>query len=268
MDKFTKEKVLEYFNGDELATDVWIEKYALTNEEGIRLEETPNDMLMRIAKEFERIEKKKYGNDGLTADEIFYAFTGGGKISDGFVIPQGRPLFGIGNNFSNVTIANCFVIPQPEDSYSSILQSEERMISIMKRGGGVGCDLSSLRPSGFPVKNSAKTTSGVVSFMKRYSNGVNECAQNGRRGASMLSYDVEGIDVEKFITSKADHTSITGANISVKISDSFMDAVKENKTYKQFFKKIEKKPSIIEGFQVERDGDLTTYSREVPAVDI
>ncbi|MDH5380734.1 MAG: adenosylcobalamin-dependent ribonucleoside-diphosphate reductase, partial [Cyclobacteriaceae bacterium] len=221
-----KAAALEYFNGDELSAEVWINKYALKDYQGNIYEKTPTDMHNRMADEIFRIEKN-YPNP-LSRSEIFEAIA-----EFKYIVPQGGPMSGIGNNFQVVSLSNCFVIGNPEgsDSYGAIMKIDEEQVQLMKRRGGVGHDLSSVRPKKSPVKNSALTSTGVVSFMERYSNSTREVAQDGRRGALMLSLAVNHPDIVDFITAKTDTTKITGANISVRINDAFMEAVKNNQKY-------------------------------------
>lgn len=230
----------EYFNGDQLAANVWVNKYALKNSSGEIFELTPRDMHMRIAKELERIEKK-YPNP-LTKEQIF-------KVLDKFkyIVPQGGPMSGIGNNNQIVSLSNCFVIgnDKPADSYGGIMKIDQEQVQLMKRRGGVGHDLSHIRPKGSNVLNSALTSTGIVPFMERYSNSTREVAQDGRRGALMLSVSIKHPDAEDFIDAKLDGTKVTGANISVKIDDEFMQAVKENKKYKQQYPIDSKNPKTI-----------------------
>ncbi len=217
---------LEYFKGDELATKVWCSKYALKDGKGRLLECTPTDMHHRIASEIARIEAK-YPNP-LSEEKIF-------KLMDHFkyVVPQGSPMTGIGNNFQVASLSNCFVIGMdgPSDSYGGIFKMDEEQVQLMKRRGGVGQDLSYIRPAGSPVKNSALTSTGLASFMNRYSNSTREVAQDGRRGALMLSVSIQHPDSESFIDAKLEEGKITGANISVRISDEFMRAVVEDGEY-------------------------------------
>jgi len=219
---------IEYFNGDELAAQVFLGKYSLTSPEGDILEKTPNEMHRRLAKEFARIESK-YANP-LSEDEIFSYFE-----NFKYIIPQGSPMSGIGNPYQTVSISNCFVIESPYDSYGGILKTDQEMVQIMKRRGGVGFDISTIRPKGLPTKNAAKTTDGIAIFMERFSNTCSECAQNGRRGALMLSISIHHPEIETFINIKRDLKKVTGANISVRLSDEFMNAVKENKEYEVRF---------------------------------
>jgi len=228
---YTKEEVekatLEYFNGDSLATDVWIKKYCLKDDENY-YELTPDDMHRRIAKELARIEQK-YPNP-ISESEIYNTIKNFKRI-----IPQGSPMSGIGNNFQVVSLSNCFVIGNDgdSDSYGGIMKIDQEQVQLMKRRGGVGHDLSHIRPSGSPVKNSAITSTGIVPFMERYSNTTKEVAQDGRRGALMLSISIKHPDAENFIDAKLEEGKITGANVSVKLDDEFMDAAINNKPYLQ-----------------------------------
>lgn len=231
-----KSATLEYFKGDALATDVWINKYALRNGEDI-LELTPDEMHHRLAREFARIESK-YKNP-MNEDEIYEL------LKDfKYIIPQGSPMFGIGNKFQIVSLSNCFVIGNEgeSDSYGGIMKMDEEQVQLMKRRGGVGHDMSMIRPKNTPVKNSALTSTGIVPFMERYSNTTKEVAQGGRRGALMLSISIKHPDVEDFIDAKMDTSKVTGANVSVKIDDEFMRCVKEDKQYIQQFPIDSKKP--------------------------
>ncbi len=219
---------LKYFDGDELAARVWVNKYALKDSFGNIYEKSPREMHIRIAKEIERIEKK-YPNP-MSFDEIF-------ELLDHFkyIVPAGSPMSGIGNKHQIVSLSNCFVIghENPADSYGGILRMDEEQVQLMKRRGGVGHDLSHIRPKGSPVMNSALTSTGVVPFMERYSNSTREVAQDGRRGALMLSISIKHPDAEDFIDAKMESGKITGANISVKIDNEFMQAVSNNTTYVQ-----------------------------------
>ena len=227
--KFTKEEVeretLKYFNGDELATSVWINKYCLKDENSL-YELTPDDMHIRIANELTRIESK-YPNP-RSYDDIYDRIKQFKRI-----VPQGSPMAGIGNNFQTTSLSNCFVVgnKKDSDSYGGILKIDQELVQLQKRRGGVGTDLSFIRPAGSPVKNSAITSTGVVPFMKRYSSSTNEVAQDGRRGALMLSISVQHIDAESFIDAKLQKGQVTGANISVKINDDFMKAVVNKDSY-------------------------------------
>lgn len=207
----------DYFKGDTLASEVWVNKYALRDMQGAIYERTPDDMHNRIAKEFERIESK-YPN-GYSFDEIYET------IKDfKYIIPQGSPMAGIGNSFQFISLSNCFVIGNDteSDSYGGILNLDQEQIQLMKRRAGVGNDLSFIRPSNSPVNNSALTSTGIVPFMERYSNSTREVAQGGRRGALMLSISIAHPDSENFIDAKMEQGKVTGANISVKITDDFM----------------------------------------------
>ncbi len=220
----------EYFAGDDLAATVWVSKYALKDSYGRIYERSPLDMHNRIASEIERIENN-YPNP-LSREEIF-------GLLDHFkyVIPQGGPMTGVGNNFQVASLSNCFVIghKNPADSYGGIFRIDEEQVQLMKRRGGVGHDLSHIRPTGSPVLNSALTSTGIVPFMERYSNSTREVAQDGRRGALMLSLSVKHPDAEKFIDAKTDMGKVTGANVSIKLDDEFMRASGEGRAYHQQF---------------------------------
>ena len=224
------EASLKYFGGDELAARVWVNKYAMKDSFGTIYEKSPEDMHWRIANEIARIEKK-YKNP-LDAQQIF-------DLLDHFryVVPAGSPMTGIGNNHQVASLSNCFVIglDGDADSYGAILKIDEEQVQLMKRRGGVGHDLSHIRPKGSPVNNSALTSTGLVPFMERYSNSTREVAQDGRRGALMLSVSIKHPDSEAFIDAKMTEGKVTGANVSVKIDDAFMQAVVEDKPYVQQF---------------------------------
>ncbi len=219
-----------YFDGDELAAQVWVTKYALKDSFGHIYEKSPAEMHERIAAEIERIENKYPAP--LKHEEIFH-------LLDHFryVIPQGGPMTGIGNNFQVASLSNCFVIghKNPADSYGGIFRIDEEQVQLMKRRGGVGHDLSHIRPTGSPVLNSALTSTGIVPFMERYSNSTREVAQDGRRGALMLSLSIKHPDAERFIDAKMDTGKVTGANVSIKIDDEFMRAAQAGKPYRQQF---------------------------------
>ena len=221
---------LEYFNGDELAARVWVNKYAVKDSYGAIYEQSPKDMHHRIANEIARIESK-YSNP-MSAEEVF-------ALLDHFkyIVPQGSPMTGIGNDFQIASLSNCFVIgiDGKADSYGGIIRIDEEQVQLMKRRGGVGHDLSHIRPKGSPVKNSALTSTGLVPFMERYSNSTREVAQDGRRGALMLSVSVKHPDSESFIDAKMTEGKVTGANVSVKIDDEFMQAVLSGNMYEQKF---------------------------------
>ncbi len=233
------EATLRYFNGDELASRVWVSKYALKDSEGNIYELTPDDMHHRIASEISRIEEK-YPNP-MSADEIFSYLH-----NFRYIVPQGSPMSGIGNNFQVGSLSNCFVIglDGAPDSYGGIIRIDEEQVQLMKRRGGVGHDLSHLRPAGTPVKNSALTSTGLVPFMERYSNSTREVAQGGRRGALMLTVSINHPDSESFIDAKMEQGKVTGANVSVRISDSFMTAALENKPFIQTFPVDSPNPTI------------------------
>ena len=220
----------EYFAGDELAAQVWVSKYALKDSFGNIYETTPHDMHNRIASELARIEAN-YPNP-LSKEQIF-------ELLDHFryVIPQGGPMTGIGNNLQVASLSNCFVIghKNPADSYGGIFRMDEEQVQLMKRRGGVGHDLSHIRPTGSPVLNSALTSTGIVPFMERYSNSTREVAQDGRRGALMLSLLIKHPDAERFIDAKVDTGKVTGANVSIKVDDDFMRAALAGESYRQQF---------------------------------
>ena len=219
---------MDYFTGDELAAKVWVNKYALKDAFGNIYEESPNDMHHRLASEIARVEKK-YPNP-LSEQELFDLFD-----HFRYIVPQGSPMTGIGNDFQIASLSNCFVIglDGQADSYGAIIRIDEEQVQLMKRRGGVGHDLSHIRPKGSPVKNSALTSTGLVPFMERYSNSTREVAQDGRRGALMLSVSIKHPDSEAFIDAKMTEGKVTGANVSVKIDDDFMNAAVNGGTYKQ-----------------------------------
>lgn len=219
---------LEYFKGDELAARVWVNKYAVKDSFGNIYEKSPEDMHWRIANEVARVEAK-YPN-ALSSQELF-------DLLDHFkyIVPQGSPMTGIGNDYQIASLSNCFVIglDGSADSYGAIIRIDEEQVQLMKRRGGVGHDLSHIRPKGSPVKNSALTSTGLVPFMERYSNSTREVAQDGRRGALMLSVSIKHPDSESFIDAKMTEGKVTGANVSVKLDDEFMQAAVEGKPYTQ-----------------------------------
>ncbi len=236
---------LDYFKGDDLAARVWVNKYALKDSFGNIFELTPDDMHKRLAKEIARIEKR-YPNP-LTEDEIYNVLKG-----FKYIVPQGGPMTGIGNNYQIASLSNCFVVGNDgnSDSYGGIMKIDQEQVQLMKRRGGVGHDLSHIRPKGSPVKNSALTSTGIVPFMERYSNSTREVAQDGRRGALMLSVSINHPDSESFIDAKLEQGKVTGANVSVKIKDDFMEAVESGKPYVQ---------------QYPIDSDKPTYEKEIDA---
>jgi len=218
----------EYFKGDDLAARVWVNKYALKDSFGNIFELTPDDMHRRLAKEIARIENR-YPNP-LTEEEIYTV------LKDfKYIVPQGGPMTGIGNNYQIASLSNCFVVGNDgnSDSYGGIMKIDQEQVQLMKRRGGVGHDLSHIRPKGSPVKNSALTSTGIVPFMERYSNSTREVAQDGRRGALMLSVSIKHPDSESFIDAKMEQGKVTGANVSVKIQDDFMQAVEAGTSYVQ-----------------------------------
>jgi len=217
---------VKYFKGDDLAARVWVNKYALKDSYGNIFELTPDDLHHRLSSEIARIEKN-YPNP-ISEDELF------GLFKDfKYIVPQGGPMTGIGNEFQVGSLSNCFVVGNGADSYGGIIMIDQEQVQLMKRRGGVGHDLSHIRPKGSPVKNSALTSTGIVPFMERFSNSTREVAQDGRRGALMLSVSIRHPDSEEFIDAKMDEGKVTGANVSVKIDDEFMQAVRDKTTYHQ-----------------------------------
>jgi ribonucleoside-diphosphate reductase alpha chain len=241
--KYTYEEALkssvDYFKGDELAAQVWLNKYALKDSYGNIYELNPDHMHRRLAKEIARVEAKY---PKAYSEEEIYSVLKNFK----FIVPQGGPMTGIGNDFQIVSLSNCFVIGNngAADSYGSIMKIDQEQVQLMKRRGGVGHDLTNLRPTGAPVLNSALTSTGVVPFMERYSNSTREVAQDGRRGALMLSISIKHPDAEKFIDAKMDGTKVTGANVSVKIDDDFMRAAINKTPYVQQFPVDAKTPRV------------------------
>ncbi len=231
---------LQYFNGDQLAAQVWVNKYALKDSDGNIYEQTPDDMHRRIASEIARIENK-YPSP-MSEDEIF-------ELLRNFdhVVPQGSPMAGIGNNYQVGSLSNCFVvgIDGKPDSYGGIMRIDQEQVQLMKRRGGVGHDLSHLRPKGSAVKNSALTSTGLVPFMERYSNSTREVAQDGRRGALMMSVSIKHPDAEAFIDAKMTPGKVTGANVSVRIDDAFMQAVEDGTPYRQQYPVNAAEPSMV-----------------------
>ena len=235
------EGALAYFKGDELAARVWTSKYALKDSYGHLYEKTPDDMHHRIASEIARIENK-YPNP-MSEEEVF------DLIKDfRYIVPQGSPMAGIGNDFQVGSLSNCFVIGLDghPDSYGGIIREDEEQVQLMKRRGGVGHDLSHLRPKGTPVKNSAITSTGLVPFMERYSNSTREVAQDGRRGALMLTVSSKHPDAEAFIDAKMEQGKVTGANVSVRIDDNFMRCAEEGIPYRQQFPVNSDNPSVTQ----------------------
>jgi ribonucleoside-diphosphate reductase alpha chain len=227
---FTRDEVynstLAYFNGDELATNVWMTKYALKNKDGEFQERTPDDMHQRLASEFARVEKDFNSGHELSQEQV-YEYLKDFK----YIVPQGSPMMGIGNNYVNVSLSNCVVVESPRDNISSIVNAGRDLANLFKRRCGVGLDISNLRPDGATVNNSAGTTTGAWSFADFYSYVCRMIGQNGRRGALMITMDVRHPDIKEFVTMKHDLTKVTGANVSIKISDDFMEAVRDKKTF-------------------------------------
>ena len=241
------EASLKYFKGDDLAARVWVNKYALKDSDGNIYELTPNDMHRRIASEIARVEKK-YPNP-MTEDEVF------DLIKDfKYIVPQGSPMAGIGNPYQVGSLSNCFVIGNDgnSDSYGGIMKIDQEQVQLMKRRGGVGHDLSHIRPKGSAVKNSALTSTGIVPFMERYSNSTREVAQDGRRGALMLSVSVNHPDSEDFIDAKMEQGKVTGANVSVRIDDQFMKAVKNNTNYTQKYPIFSAEPKVSKEIEADK----------------
>ena len=242
---YTKQEILpdvvRYFGGDELAAGVWIDKYALKNKNGELMERTPEDMHRRMAREFARIERRYI--HPLSEEEIFSLFD-----HFKYIIPQGSPMAGIGNNDQIVSLSNCFVIGNSgnSDSYGGIIRMDEEQVQLMKRRGGVGHDLSDIRPSGSHVQNCALTSTGVVPFMERFSNSTREVAQDGRRGALMLTISIKHPDSEKFIDAKMTQGKVTGANVSVRIDDDFMQSVQNKTPYIQQYPVESPNPKVTQ----------------------
>ncbi|WP_136479879.1 adenosylcobalamin-dependent ribonucleoside-diphosphate reductase [Cognatitamlana onchidii] len=233
------EASLKYFNNDDLAATVWLNKYALKDSDGNLYELTPDDMHKRIAKELAGVEAK-YSNP-LSEEDIY------SLIKDfKYIVPQGSPMAGIGNPFQIASLSNCFVIGNngDSDSYGGIMKIDQEQVQLMKRRGGVGHDLSHIRPKGSAVKNSALTSTGIVPFMERYSNSTREVAQDGRRGALMLSVSINHPDSEDFINAKLEQGKVTGANVSVRIDDTFMKAVKNGDNYVQKYPVFSSNPKV------------------------
>ncbi len=238
---------LKYFKGDDLAARVWVNKYALKDSDGNIYELTPNDMHRRIAKEIARVEKN-YPNP-MSEEEVF------DLIKDfKYIVPQGSPMAGIGNPYQIASLSNCFVIGNDgnSDSYGGVMKIDQEQVQLMKRRGGVGHDLSHIRPKGSAVKNSALTSTGIVPFMERYSNSTREVAQDGRRGALMLSVSINHPDSEDFIDAKMEQGKVTGANVSVRIDDEFMRAVKNNGNYVQKYPVFSENPKKSKEIEAEK----------------
>lgn len=257
-----------YFNGDDLATKIFVEKYALKDNNGNLLEKTPTDMHWRLAKEFYRIEKIKYKSDieiddkknidfkkPLSLNLIFSMFDKFKRL-----VPQGGPSFTIGNKYQICSTANCFVLNSPLDSYNSILETDKELVNIVKRRGGCGLDLSKLRPKGARTQNAAFTSTGIVSWASRYSNSTLEVGQGNRRGALMITLSVHHPDIFDFITMKNDELKVTGANISVRLSKEFLDAVEKNSEYELRFPVDSKTPTISKFVKAKDVWDLIIKS--------
>jgi len=236
----------DYFLGDELAASVFVDKYLLRDNEDHLLEKTPTDMHWRMAKEFARIEKTKFKTP-LTEEEIFNLFD-----HFRYIVPQGSPMSGIGNDYQKTSLSNCFLVESPEDSYADILRIDEQIVQVSKRRGGAGVDISKLRPAGTQTQNAGRTSSGIIPFMKRFANSIGEVAQNGRRGALMMTISVHHPQIHDFIHAKEIKTDekgnkiqeITGANISIRLSDEFLEAVDKDKDYELRWPVDSKTPKI------------------------
>ena len=250
-----KVATLEYFKQDNLATNVWMTKYALKNKKGQFVEKTPDDMHNRLADEFARMEEKFGGDLALEREEIYEL------LKDfKYIVPQGSPMMGIGNNYVNVSLSNCVVVDSPKDNISSIMDSGKHLANLFKRRCGVGLDISELRPENAPVNNSAGTTTGAWSFADFYSYVCRMIGQNGRRGALMITMDVRHPDIEQFVAMKHDLTKVTGANVSVKISDDFMKAVENKEKFTLQFPVESDKPSITKEIEAGELWDLIVES--------
>ena len=241
-----RESALKYFNGDQLAANVWVTKYALKNKKGDFTEESPDDMHVRMAKEFARMEEKFGGKTALSQNDIYELLK-----NFKYIVPQGSPMMGIGNNYVNVSLSNCVVVDSPKDNISSIVDSGKYLANLFKRRCGVGLDISELRPENAPVNNSAGTTTGAWSFADFYSYVCRMIGQNGRRGALMITMDIKHPDIEQFVAMKNDLTKVTGANVSVKISDEFMKAVEDKQPFTLQFPVDSNNPDITKEIQAE-----------------
>ncbi|MCK0133166.1 adenosylcobalamin-dependent ribonucleoside-diphosphate reductase [Arenibacter sp. S6351L] len=246
---------LKYFKGDDLAARVWVNKYALKDSEGNIYELTPDDMHHRIAKEISRIEQK-YPNP-LNEEQVFDLIK-----NFKYIVPQGSPMAGIGNPFQIASLSNCFVIGNEgqSDSYGGIMKIDQEQVQLMKRRGGVGHDLSHIRPKGSPVKNSALTSTGLVPFMERYSNTTREVAQDGRRGALMLSVSINHPDAEDFIDAKMEQGKVTGANVSVRMDDDFMRAIESGQPYTQKFPVQSPNPKVSKTIDAQKLWDKIVHN--------
>ena len=250
-----KRSTLKYFDGDELATNVWMTKYALKNKDGDTVEKNPDDMHVRMAKEFARMEEKFGGPNSLSYKTIYELLK-----RFNYVVPQGSPMMGIGNNYVNVSLSNCVVVDSPQDSISSIVDSGKHLANLFKRRCGVGLDISELRPENASVNNSAGTTTGAWSFADFYSYVCRMIGQNGRRGALMITMDIRHPDIEQFVAMKQDLTKVTGANVSVKVSDEFMKAVENKQSFTLQFPVDSDNPTITKKIQAQDLWDLIVES--------
>jgi ribonucleoside-diphosphate reductase alpha chain len=261
------EATLEYFSGDKLAATTWIGKYALKHPDGDYVEKTPEDMHRRLAKEFARMEAK-YPNP-MGEEEIFQL------LKDWTIVPQGSPMSGVGNPYKLQSVSNCFVVQAPEDSYGGILHTDQRQAQIMKRRGGVGFDISTIRPQGLPTLNAAQTTDGIGIFMERFSNTCREVAQGGRRGALMLSCDVHHPEILTFVRIKNTltackacgfeyRTKVQGANVSVRLSDEFLEAVDKGEKYQLRWPVDVKEKPTVEHWVDAREvwGEIMQHARD------
>jgi ribonucleoside-diphosphate reductase alpha chain len=230
------QSAIDYFNGEELPASVF-EKYALRDHDNNIVEKTPDEMHRRMAKEFARIEAAKF-KEPYSEEFIYECFKDFGKI-----IPQGSPMAGIGSS-SYVTLSNCYVCESPVDSYGGILKTDEQLVQISKRRGGVGIDVSNLRPSGTSTSNASRTSTGVVPFCERFSNSIREVGQEGRRGALMLTISVHHPEVLEFARMKLDGSKVTGANVSIRLTDEFLAAVEKDEEYEQRWPVDSKEPKI------------------------
>ncbi|KAA3651918.1 MAG: ribonucleoside-diphosphate reductase, adenosylcobalamin-dependent, partial [Proteobacteria bacterium] len=248
---FTQEEAyqaaLNYFKGDDLAARVWVNKYALKDSAGNLFEKTPDDMHHRLAAEIARVEKKY--PEPMSQSDIFNLIK-----NFRYLVPQGGPMTGIGNPYQIASLSNCFVIGNPgeSDSYGGIMKIDQEQVQLMKRRGGVGHDLSHVRPRGSAVKNSALTSTGIVPFMERYSNSTREVAQDGRRGALMLSVSINHPDAEDFIDAKMEQGKVTGANVSVRIDDGFMQAVSAGENYVQKYPIFSENPKFTNTIEARK----------------
>lgn len=247
------EASVAYFKGDELAAGVWVNKYALKDSFGNIYERSPDDMHRRIAAELARIEQR-YPNpvDKEELYELLAQFR--------YIIPQGSPMAGIGNDMQTSSLSNCFVIGNNADSYGGIIRTDEEQVQLMKRRGGVGHDLSHIRPKSSPVMNSALSSTGIVPFMERYSNSTREVAQDGRRGALMLTISIKHPDAEDFIDAKLEAGKVTGANVSVRIDDTFMQAAQQGKTYRQQYPVDAEEPTMVKDIDAEKLWSKITFN--------